>query len=65
MTVTELLDVIFAVFATMAVNVTDFLDVPPCTLIDGRYSVSEDLSASIFRVGLTLFCDWWKEYTRI
>ena len=62
MTVTGLLDVIFAVFTTLAMNVTDFLDVTPCTLVDGRYSVSGDISASIFRVGLnTLFCDWWVE----
>jgi hypothetical protein len=59
MTVTELLDVKFEVFMAMALNVTDFLDVTPCTLGDGRYSVSEN--PSIFRVGLTLFCDWWLE----
>lgn len=49
----------FEVFTTVAMNVTDFLDVTPCTLVDGRYSVSEDLSASIFRVGLMLLCGWW------
>jgi hypothetical protein len=26
----------------MAMNVTDFLDVTPCTLLDGGYSVSEE-----------------------
>jgi len=59
MTVTELLGVKFEVFTTVAMNVTDFLDVTPCTLVDGRCSVSED--PSIFRIGLTLFCDWRME----
>ena len=34
----------FEVFTTMAMNVTDFLDVTPRTLVDGRCSVSEDPS---------------------
>jgi len=54
MAVTELLDVIFAVFTTVAMNVTDFLNVTPCTLVDGRYIVSWDLSASIFISDLVL-----------
>jgi hypothetical protein len=49
----------FEVFSTIAMNVTDFLDVTACTLVDRHCSVSED--PSIFRVGLTLFCVWWME----
>jgi hypothetical protein len=46
------LDVVFAVVTTMVMNVSDFLDVTSCTLVDWRYRVSEGPSASIFRVGL-------------
>jgi hypothetical protein len=53
--------VIFEVFTTKAMNVTDFFHVTPFTFVDGRHCVSEDPSTSIFRLGLTLFRDWWMD----